>query len=180
MLSNFDVGEIVMRINSYFYEMKNRLIYASSIVLVTLIFFILFNVRLTELYIIVLSFLITAQIWIAYSMNMLPKDMVQRLKDTENNLKKSEKEKYFLTHYNTITKLPNKRLVLEKMNGNLKRMTVLVFEIDRLATLKTSLGSHCSNCLLQMIAERLQGNLLNDYFIGNLQEDQFVLLIDNH
>lgn len=167
--------------NSYFYWFRNKLIYILvSIILITLMIFILLNIQLTGFYGIIFSLVIIAQIWLISSVKLLPQDVVQKLEDTEKSLKKAEKEKHYLTYYDDITKLPNERLLLEKIRENTTEKAVLVIEINRLQAIKSSMGYSCSNYLLKMIAERLRQHLSSDYLIGKLHEDQFVLLIENH
>ncbi|MFP3919542.1 bifunctional diguanylate cyclase/phosphodiesterase [Lysinibacillus telephonicus] len=166
--------------NSYFYWFRNKLIYILvSIILITLMIFILLNIQLTSIYGIIFSLVIIAQIWLVSSVKLLPQDVVQKLEDTEKSLKKAENEKYYLTFYDGITKLPNERLLLEKVKEKTTEKAVLVIDINRLQAIKSSIGYSCSNYLLKMIAERLRQHLPNDYFIGKLHEDQFVLLIEN-
>lgn len=167
--------------NSYFYSSRNKLIYIlMSIILISLMFFMFLNVRLTGLNNIIFSLVIIAQIWLAASMKLLPQDVMQKLEDTEKSLKKSEKEKYYLTYYDDITKLPNERYFIEKMKkSSVPNKAVLVFDIDQFVSIKSSLGFSVSNRLLQMIAERLQQHFSKDYLIGKSDEDQFILLIEN-
>lgn len=81
-----------------------------------------------------------------------------------------------MAYYDEITKLPNERYLLEKIKENLADDTsskaVLVMKIDRLTTIKTSLGSFYTNRIVQMIADRLH-TYFPSYLFGRLREDQF-------
>ncbi|MDM5334921.1 bifunctional diguanylate cyclase/phosphodiesterase [Ureibacillus composti] len=147
-----------------------------STVLITLTCWTLFVDNLQGIYSIIFSLVIIAQIWLAARFKSLHENVIKKLQD-------SEKEKHHMTYYDEITKLPNERYLLKKIKENLTSNTsekaVLVLEIERLSTIKSSLGSFYTDRMLQMVAERLQKNLPNDYLIGKLREDQFLLLLEN-
>lgn len=110
-------------------------------------------------------------------------DIMKKLEDKEKNRLVSEIDMKHEMYFDDITKLPNERYLLNKIKENLhinsKNKAVLVFEIDRLPSIKASLGSLYSDRLLSMVAQRLQAQLSNQLIIGKLRDDQFVILIDH-
>lgn len=107
-----------------------------------------------------------------------------KIKEINKHLEKSEKKMYNMAYYDEITNLPNERYVLERLKENTKEkqsMAVIVFEIDRLNTIKASLGTYYSEQMLKMAAERLQTemNLNSTDFLGKLRVDQFVVIVHN-
>ncbi|MGX9135772.1 putative bifunctional diguanylate cyclase/phosphodiesterase [Rummeliibacillus sp. JY-2-4R] len=105
-----------------------------------------------------------------------------RKTDCDLNLMVSEADIKHKTYVDDITNLPNERYLLDKIKENLHVNTnnkvVLVFEIDRLASIKASLGSLYTDRLLSMVSNRLQKQLSSQFIIGKLRDDQFVILID--
>lgn len=168
--------------DSYFYLYRKNLLYIiASLIVITFVSILMFTKGISSIYGVVFSFIIIAQVYLVTRVKSLYVGVVKNLRDTEKRLKVSENEKHFMSYYDEITTLPNERYLLEKINQNLAQDTstkaVVVFEIDRLLTFKSSLGSFYTNRILQMIAKRLQ-NDFPGFTIGKLREDQFLLLIE--
>ncbi|MGG0655531.1 putative bifunctional diguanylate cyclase/phosphodiesterase [Rummeliibacillus pycnus] len=171
--------------DSDFYLFKDHLIYASfSLILIVLFGITLFTVKLTATYIVIFSIVLIVQLGLAIYFKFLHQDIVKKLVGTEKSLMDSEKEMKYQAYFDDITKLPNERYLLDKIKENLHvnsfDKAVLVFEIDRLATIKASLGSLYSDRLLSMVAQRLHKQLSSEFIIGKLRDDQFVILIDHY
>lgn len=170
---------------SDFYSFKDHLIGVSfNLILIILYGISLFTVNLTAVNIVIFSIVLIVQVGLAIYFKYLHQDIVKKLVDSEKNLMVSEKEMQHKTYFDDITKLPNERYLLHKIEENLHvnscHKAVLVFEIDRLASIKSSLGSPYSDCLLSKVAQRLQSQLSSQLIIGKLREDQFVILIDHY
>ncbi|RHW36756.1 bifunctional diguanylate cyclase/phosphodiesterase [Lysinibacillus yapensis] len=167
--------------NEYFSLHKRNLVYIiTALILLTLLFFMLIAkgygpnaVSLTIVFVI--------QLYLGICVKKIYDGSIKSLHDTEQRLYHSEKDKHFLSYYDDITKLPNERYLLEKIKENLSLDTsskaVLVLEIDRLNTIKTSLGSFYTNKMLELIAERLKVQFPGST-IGKLREEQFLILIE--
>lgn len=168
--------------NGYFCLYRKNLLYVvTSLIVIGFVCFLFFTKEVSIVYSIFFSIVVIAQFLLASRISKVYDGVVQNLLETEKRLNKTEEEKHFLSYYDEITKLPNERYILETIKKNLSNDTstkaVLVFEIDRLATIKSSLGSFYTNRMLQLIAERLQAQFPN-HTIGKLREDQFLLLIE--
>ncbi|RIJ67980.1 bifunctional diguanylate cyclase/phosphodiesterase [Rummeliibacillus sp. POC4] len=155
-----------------------------NLVLIVLFGVSLFTIKLTTFNIVIFSIVLIVQVGLAAYIKFLHQDIMKKLVDTEKNLMVSEREIKHKTYFDEITKLPNERYLLDKIEENLHvnpyDKAVLVFEIDRLASIKSSLGSVYSDCLLRKVAQRLQDQLSDQLIIGKLRDDQFVILIDHY
>lgn len=175
----------MMNVNdSFFFLYKNNSVYLiTNVIIITLISFLIILNEVTSVYGIILSLIIIAQLYLAAKFKSVYDGAVKSLQDTEQKLNDSKKEKHFMAYYDEITKLPNERYLLEKIKENLADDTsskaVLVMKIDRLTTIKTSLGSFYTNRIVQMIADRLH-TYFPSYLFGRLREDQFLILIEDN
>lgn len=111
------------------------------------------------------------------------KPFLQLLRAKEH-LEKSEREMHRMAYYDEITSLPNERYLqetlLENLNKDIERKALIVFEIDRLDSLKRTLGTLFGEKMLKMMAENMQAFLPKQYLLYKLREDQFVIYIQKH
>ena len=100
----------------------------------------------------------------------------------QKNLEQSKKELYYQANYDDVTHLANERYLLNTLKADLQaddeQKAVIAIEIDRLATIRSSLGISYSNKMLKLVADRISSVLPAHYFAAKLQEDQFVIYID--
>lgn len=92
----------------------------------------------------------------------------------------------FLTHYDTLTHLPNKALLQENLRDALARarnfsstLAVLSIDLDRFKTINESLGYAVGDRLLLAAAERLGTVLRAGDVLARVGGDEFVLLIQD-
>ncbi len=92
----------------------------------------------------------------------------------------------FLTHYDTLTHLPNKVLLQESLRDALSRarnysstLAVLSIDLDRFKTINESLGYAVGDHLLKAAAERLTDVLRAGDVLARVGGDEFVLLIQD-
>lgn len=106
----------------------------------------------------------------------------QQLLHIQKNLEQSEKELYYQVYHDDVTQLANERFLLKTLQADLQAddasKAVIAIEIDRLATIRSSLGISYSNNMLKLVADRIRSVLPAHYFVAKLQEDQFVIYID--
>ncbi|MFC7687924.1 putative bifunctional diguanylate cyclase/phosphodiesterase [Ureibacillus sp. GCM10028918] len=169
--------------NSYPYLDKKNIIYVvSGFVVLALVSFPVFSKENLISNSIISSILIILLLYFAIYVKSIYENAVKTLRDTERKLSNSEKQKHFMSYYDEVTKLPNERYILEKINTIVNhdpsRKGLFVFEVERFATIKSSLGSFYTNRMLELIAERLQDTFPN-FTIGKFQEDQFLILVDS-
>ena len=106
----------------------------------------------------------------------------RQLLQIQKNLERSERELYHQVYHDDVTQLANERFILKKLKVDLQvdnePKVVIAIEIDRLATIRSSLGISYSNQMLKLVADRINSVLPAHYFAAKLQEDQFVIYID--
>ena len=168
--------------NSYSYLHRKNIVYvALGLIVIAFVSILIFSKENLLSNNIIFSIVIMILFYLATCVKFIYEDTIKTLREAEQKLTVSEKEKYFMSYYDEVTKLPNERYLIEKINKNLEisisDKALLVFEVDRLTTIKSSLGSFYTNRMLELITERLQ-NQFPDNIIGKLQEDQFVILSD--
>jgi diguanylate cyclase (GGDEF)-like protein/PAS domain S-box-containing protein len=98
--------------------------------------------------------------------------------------KQSEANVHRLAYYDSLTGLPNRILLMDRLGQILtlsrreKRMCALIFlNIDRLKTLNDALGHAAGDLLLKAVAERLAGILREDDTLARMTGDEFAILL---
>jgi diguanylate cyclase (GGDEF)-like protein/PAS domain S-box-containing protein len=107
-------------------------------------------------------------------------------KDITRQLQQEDKLTY-LTHYDALTGLPNRRLLADRLDQRLKEaqeeesssFALLCLGLDRFKTINESLGNRLGDLLLQQTAQRLQGCLPKDATISRSSGDEFLILLQN-
>lgn len=106
----------------------------------------------------------------------------QQLLQIQQNLELSEKELYYQVYHDDVTNLANERFLLKTLKDGLQKgdepKAVIAIEIDRLSTIRSSLGISYSNKMLKIVADRIINACPTNYFVAKLQEDQFIIYID--
>ncbi|MDQ0587816.1 bifunctional diguanylate cyclase/phosphodiesterase [Variovorax paradoxus] len=103
---------------------------------------------------------------------------------TESKLAAREIE--HLAFYDSLTGLPNRRLLLHRLqstiDSNVRRSrhgALLFLDLDDFKTLNDALGNATGDALLKQVALRLQDNLKEGGTVARLGGDEFVVLLDN-
>jgi diguanylate cyclase (GGDEF)-like protein/PAS domain S-box-containing protein len=101
-------------------------------------------------------------------------------------LKNTEIELEFLAHHDPLTKLPNRRLLLsriqhciDKAERDDKQLAVLMLDLDRFKDINDSFGHLVGDQLLQQVAERLKSILRGADTIARLGGDEFTILLED-
>jgi len=104
-------------------------------------------------------------------------DITQRKADTE-----AIRE---LAFYDPLTRLPNRRLLLERLRQQLKSGerrdasgALLFIDLDHFKALNDQFGHHVGDLLLQQVAQRLQDGVREADTVARLGGDEFVVLCD--
>ena len=100
--------------------------------------------------------------------------------EANNRLKESKEEMYQMAYFDELTELPNERYLIETLNESnlIDKKTLIVFEFERLYTIKATLGPSYSEQILKMAAKRLEEAFGEKYFICKLRVDAFVLYLE--
>jgi len=100
-------------------------------------------------------------------------------------LKSREKELVFLATHDALTGLPNRTLILDRIEQTLTRarlqqepVAVLFVDLDNFKAINDSLGHGMGDELLCAVAERLEGVIRETDALGRLGGDEFVVVAD--
>lgn len=92
----------------------------------------------------------------------------------------------FLAHHDTLTELPNRALLLERLKRDLakasssrRKLGVLFLDLDRFKIINDTLGHDTGDAMLRQLSERLLHRLRPSDSIARFGGDEFVLLIND-
>ena len=98
--------------------------------------------------------------------------------------KESQERIQYLAHYDSLTGLPNRTLLADRMKiaiGNAarysKRLALLFVDLDRFKLVNDSLGHEIGDKLLKVAAERMQSTIRHIDTISRLGGDEFIVLL---
>jgi diguanylate cyclase (GGDEF)-like protein/PAS domain S-box-containing protein len=100
--------------------------------------------------------------------------------------KAAESEIQHLAFYDPLTRLPNRRLLLDRLQQALssshrteKTGALLFIDLDNFKTLNDTLGHDKGDLLLQGVAERLLASVRQGDTVARLGGDEFVVMLEN-
>jgi diguanylate cyclase (GGDEF)-like protein len=97
--------------------------------------------------------------------------------------RRSEELTNRLAHYDTLTDLPNRALLLKRLEVEMRQcdesnqLAVLFLDTDEFKTVNDSLGHHVGDELLRSVARSLQACLGAKDFVARLGGDEFAILV---
>jgi diguanylate cyclase (GGDEF)-like protein len=98
--------------------------------------------------------------------------------------KQSEANAHRLAYYDSLTGLPNRILLMDRLGQILtmsrreKRVCAIIFlDVDRLKTLNDALGHAAGDLLLKAVADRLSSILREDDTLARMTGDEFAILL---
>ncbi len=105
-------------------------------------------------------------------------------RETEAHRRKAENEAHYLSCYDSLTQLPNRRLIREHLNhalqhcaGTGNRGALIYFDLDHFKAINDTAGHACGDMLLIEVARRLQGLEGETPLLGRLGGDEFALVL---
>lgn len=108
---------------------------------------------------------------------------VYHLEQVKNKLEQSEADLHYMAYHDELTELPNARSLTEQLGNtiytNSKQFAIIMVEIDRLKSIKESLGLSFSDVMITKVAERLRQTLPKNVFIGKLREGEFMIIVSS-
>ncbi|NKN32071.1 EAL domain-containing protein [Marichromatium bheemlicum] len=103
-----------------------------------------------------------------------------------SQVKQSEARLEHLAHYDALTDLPNRLLLLSRLEHaihraarNGRKVAVLFIDLDRFKNVNDSLGHPLGDELLQVVAERLHARCRTEDTLARLGGDEFVLVLES-
>ncbi len=89
-----------------------------------------------------------------------------------------------LAYYDTLTNLPNRRLLMDRMQDALlhaeqheEQLAVLFVDIDRFKMVNDSLGHQAGDVLIQQVGQRLLACVQNSDTVARIAGDEYVILL---
>ena len=105
---------------------------------------------------------------------------------TDEELARREEELAFLATHDPLTGLPNRTLILDRVEQMLARSTrnqtqvaALFVDLDNFKGINDTLGHSAGDQLLQAVAERLDGVVRGADALGRLGGDEFVVICED-
>ena len=114
------------------------------------------------------------------------KERAERLRreKAERELRKSEDQLRFLAYHDALTDLPNRALLLDRLNQamlnahrNKGKFAVLYIDLDRFKNINDSLGHSTGDIILKQVAERMRGCARENDTVARLGGDEFVVVL---
>jgi diguanylate cyclase (GGDEF)-like protein/PAS domain S-box-containing protein len=100
--------------------------------------------------------------------------------------RQTEERLAFMAQYDALTGLPNRYLLLDRLEAAMQRakrnktlLGVLFLDLDRFKQVNDTRGHATGDILLQQVAERLAGTLRATDTIARLGGDEFTVLVEN-
>ena len=97
-----------------------------------------------------------------------------------------EKQLDFLAYHDTLTGLPNRTLLLDRLGHAIKRaqrdntlLALLIIDLDQFKNINDSLGHFAGDTLLQEAAQRFQRSTRSADTVARLGGDEFTILLEN-
>ncbi|MGM0520894.1 MAG: bifunctional diguanylate cyclase/phosphodiesterase [Pseudomonadota bacterium] len=98
--------------------------------------------------------------------------------------KAAEQEIHQLAFFDSLTGLPNRRLLIDRLEAALKDTqreghysAVMFIDLDNFKTINDSLGHYLGDALLNAVAERLSGIVRDNDTVSRLGGDEFVVML---
>jgi len=98
--------------------------------------------------------------------------------------KKAEQEIEQLAFYDPLTKIPNRRLLMDRLKHEISivkrhqhQLAILFLDLDHFKTLNDSLGHSIGDSLLEQLAQRLSLQIRSEDTVARLGGDEFIILL---
>lgn len=110
---------------------------------------------------------------------------ITELKHTEEQLKRNELSLHHLAHHDTLTDLPNRLLLIDRLNQSIKKawrankgLAVMFIDLDYFKEINDSLDHSIGDQLLQAVAQRLKNTIRKEDTAARLGGDEFTIILE--
>ncbi|MCK5662949.1 MAG: EAL domain-containing protein, partial [Thiotrichaceae bacterium] len=107
------------------------------------------------------------------------------MKITEQQLKRNELSLHHLAHHDTLTELPNRLLLVDRLRQSIKKaerasagLAVMFIDLDHFKEINDSLGHSIGDQLLQAVAARLKETIRKEDTAARLGGDEFTIILE--
>lgn len=107
----------------------------------------------------------------------------EQLQQYNEEIKQHEEHLNFLAYFDTLTELPNRKMVLERLNLLLQlskkhnlTFYIVFIDIDHFKKVNDTMGHHCGDLFIQAVAHRLKAVIHEDDLLGRIGGDEFALV----
>lgn len=104
----------------------------------------------------------------------------------DSQIKASESRVEFLAHYDPLTKLPNRTMLLARLHGAITRAlvsqgcgAVICLGLDRFKELNDGFGHQIGDHILQKVAQRFRDRLRESDSLARIGGDEFTVLLES-
>jgi len=100
--------------------------------------------------------------------------------------KRSEERLSFLTTYDSLTEIPNRRYFQDQLERattrarrDKKKIGILFFNLDRFKSVNDSLGHQAGDTLLRLVVERMKQRIRGGDLLARLGGDEFAIMLED-
>ncbi|WP_062350710.1 GGDEF domain-containing phosphodiesterase [Bacillus kwashiorkori] len=97
-----------------------------------------------------------------------------------------EEQIHFLAFHDDLTMLPNRRMMLQQLEGTIylaskksENVAVLTMDIDRFKWVNDTFSREVGDKLLQLVAKKLTNTLGKDIFIARISGDEWAIILED-